>query len=69
MYAKFINHLQTYSEKKKVYLNAFNGSKFDHYEFVKQLGKNQNEDSKKMNKLLLNNGAILNVSVGNSKNL
>ena len=56
----FINHLQVYKDKKRVYLNAFNGSKFDHYEFVKQIGKmmNQTEDVQKLNKLLLNNGSI-----------
>ena len=45
---KFINHLQVYSDRKKVYLNAFNGYKFDHYEFVKQLGKmmDQNENTR-----------------------
>ena len=43
-------------------LNAYNGSKFDHHEFVKQLGKNQDE---KLNKLLLNNGAILKATLGN----
>ena len=57
----FINHLHVYKFKKKVYLNALDGSKFDHYEFVKQLGKmmNQTEDAQKLNKLLLNNGSIL----------
>ena len=33
-----------------MFLNAFNGSKFDHYEFVNPLGKNQSE---RLNKLLL----------------
>ena len=44
-----------------MYLNAFNGSKFDHYEFVKKL----NKISLKLNNLVLNNGAILKATVGN----
>jgi hypothetical protein len=34
---RFILHLASYHEKSKIYLNAYNGSKFDHYEFIKQL--------------------------------
>ena len=49
-----------------MYLNAFNGSKFDHYEFIKQLNKLfESDDSLQLNKLLLNNGAILKATVGN----
>lgn len=64
---KFILHLFTYHEKSKVYLNAFNGSKFDHYEFVKKLNKIYNENPRmiKLKELVLNNGAILKASVGN----
>ena len=67
---KFIVHLFTYS-KAKVYVNAFNGSKFDHYEFVKKLNsmygkRNQlSEELFKLDKLVLNNGAILKATVGN----
>jgi hypothetical protein len=67
---KFIIHLFTYT-KSKVHINAFNGSKFDHYEFVKKLNKmyserNDSDDgSFKLDKLVLNNGAILKASVGN----
>jgi hypothetical protein len=64
---KFILHLFTYHEKSKVYINAFNGSKFDHYEFVKKLNKMYNENPQmiKLKELVLNNGAILKASVGN----
>jgi hypothetical protein len=63
---QFINHLLTYEDYSKVYVNAFNGSKFDHYEFVKKLNQmhNYNKDIK-LDELLLNNGAILKASVGN----
>jgi uncharacterized protein YprB with RNaseH-like and TPR domain len=36
---KFINHLASYHER--FFLNAYNGSKFDHYEFIKQLKRVQ----------------------------
>jgi hypothetical protein len=51
---KFLHHLFTYYEKSKVYLNAFNGSKFDHNEFVKKLNKmyNENPQMLKLNKLV-----------------
>ncbi len=63
---QFIKHLLRFNEKTKVYLNAFNGSKFDHYEFVKQLNRMYAEYSGlKLDKLLLNNGAILKATVGN----
>ena len=62
---KFINHLLLYRSKSKVYINAFNGSKFDHYELVKQLIKmcGDENDDLKLKKLLLNNGAILKATV------
>ena len=64
---KFILHLFMFQLKSKVYLNAFNGSKFDHYEFVKKLNKmyNENPQMLKLNELVLNNGAILKATVGN----
>jgi hypothetical protein len=66
----FIKHLFSYCKFKKVYLNAFNGSKFDHYEFVKKLHKMYDQNVKddvnlRLDKLVLNNGAILKASVGN----
>ena len=42
---QFIQHLFTYKSMKKVYINAFNGSKFDHYEFVKRLNRMYSEAS------------------------
>ncbi len=36
---QFITHLLSYSKYSQVYVNAFNGSKFDHYEFVKKLNR------------------------------
>ena len=67
---KFIVRLFSYSKESKIYINAFNGSKFDHYEFVKKLNKmyserDDNDDSFKLDKLVLNNGAILKATVGN----
>jgi hypothetical protein len=63
---RFINHLLTYEDYSKVYVNAFNGSKFDHYEFVKKLTQMHNNNTDiKLDELLLNNGAILKASVGN----
>ena len=68
---KFITHLFSYSKESKIYINAFNGSKFDHYEFVKKLNKmyndrNDSDDgSFKLDKLVLNNGAIFKATVGN----
>ena len=62
----FITHLLSYSKYSNVFVNAYNGSKFDHYEFVKKLNKMHTEDdSIKLDELLLNNGAILKASVGN----
>ena len=47
-------------------VNAYNGSKFDHYDLVKKLSKmHADDDSIKLDGLLLNNGAILKASVGN----
>ena len=34
---QFINHLFTYDSTSKVYINAFNGATFDHYEFIKKM--------------------------------
>ena len=63
---KFINHLLSYPESLSVFVNAYNGSKFDHYELVKKLSKMHAEnDSLKLDELLLNNGAILKASIGN----
>ena len=68
---KFIVHLFSYSKESKLYINAYNGSKFDHYEFVKNLNKMYSERidsadvSFKLDKLVLNNGAILKATVGN----
>ena len=68
---KFIIHLFSYRKESKIFINAFNGSKFDHYEFVKRLNKmyserNDTDDgSFKLDKLVLNNGAILKAAVGN----
>ena len=65
---QFIRHLFNYSWATKVYINAFNGAKFDHYEFVKKmnkLNKEQDTDTYKLNQLVLNNGSILKASVGN----
>jgi hypothetical protein len=65
---QFINHLLTYKSATKVYINAFNGAKFDHYEFVKKLNtlyKDQTTDEYKLNQLVLNNGSILKATVGN----
>ena len=63
---QFIRHLQRFRDKSKVYLNAFNGSRFDHYEFVKTVNKMYKEDATlKMNDLILNNGAIIKATVGN----
>jgi hypothetical protein len=67
---KFIVHLFGYRKECKIYINAYNGSKFDHYEFVKKLNKmyseRDNDDgSFKLDKLVLNNGAILKATVGN----
>jgi NADPH-dependent 7-cyano-7-deazaguanine reductase QueF-like protein len=36
---KFIVHLFSYSKESKLYINAYNGSKFDHYEFINQHSK------------------------------
>jgi hypothetical protein len=66
---QFIIHLLSYRKESKIYINAFNGSKFDHYEFVKKLNKmnskrNDSDDgSFKLDKLVLSNGAILKASV------
>ena len=65
---QFIRHLFTYSWATKVYINAFNGAKFDHYEFVKKMNKlNKAEatDTYKLNQVVLNNGSILKATVGN----
>ena len=65
---QFIQHLFTYKSATKVYINAFNGAKFDHYEFIKKLNKLHNEqttDAYELNKLVLNNGSILKAAVGN----
>jgi hypothetical protein len=68
---KFIVHLFSYRKESKIYINAFNGSKFDHYEFVKKLNKmfsernDSGDGSFKLDKLVLNNGAILKATVGN----
>eukprot|EP00835_Amoeboradix_gromovi_P002669 NODE_156_length_16689_cov_0.273960.p2 type:complete len:509 gc:universal NODE_156_length_16689_cov_0.273960:14999-13473(-) len=63
---KFINHLLNYSVYSSVFVNAYNGSKFYHYELVKKLSKmHAEDDSIKLDELLLNNGAILKASVGN----
>jgi hypothetical protein len=63
---QFIRHLQQFRDKSKVYLNAFNGSRFEHYEFVKKLNKMYEDDaSLKLDKLVFNNGAILKANVGN----
>ena len=59
-----------YSKTAKFYINAFNGSKFDYYEFVKKMNKMYSkrfdiDDNKlKLNNLVLNNGAILKATVG-----
>ena len=65
---QFIRHLFTYNWATKVYINAFNGAKFDHYEFVKKMNKmnkEQDTDTYKLNQLVLNNGSILKATVGN----
>ena len=63
---QFINHLFSYSSYSQVLVNAFNGSKFDHYEFVKKLNLMHSDNVDiKLDKLLLNNGAILKASIGN----
>jgi hypothetical protein len=63
---QFINHLLVYQDKSKVYLNAFKGSRFDHYELVKQLNRMFDDgNGLKLEKLLLNNGAILKATVKN----
>jgi hypothetical protein len=62
---KCIKHLFIYHSKSKVYVNAFNGSKFDHYEFVKKLNMIYSNGNATLKKLVLNNGAILKASVGN----
>ena len=65
---QFIRQLFTYKSATKVYINAFNGSKFDHYEFIKKmnkLNKEQTNDDFKLNQLMLNNGSILKATVGN----
>ena len=58
---KFIDHLFTF-ENTKVYINAFNGARFDQYEFVKTLNKRPDCE---LNKLVMNNGAILKATVRN----
>jgi DNA polymerase type B, organellar and viral len=63
---QFITRLFQYSNYTKVYVNAYNGSKFDHYEFVKKLNSMHTKDkSAKLDQLVLNNGAILKAEVGN----
>ena len=63
---QFIRHLFTYSWATKVYINAFNGSKFDHYKFINKMNKmNKQHDAYKLNKVVLNNGSVLKATVGN----
>ena len=55
---QFIRHLFTYKAATKVYINAFNGAKFDHYEFIKEMNnmnKDEESDRYKLNQLMLNN--------------
>jgi hypothetical protein len=59
---QFITYLRGYGK----YSQAFNGSKFDHYEFVKKLNRMcSQDDSIQLDQLVLNNGAILKASTGN----
>lgn len=61
---QFIHHLLTYKSASKVYINAFNGAKFDHYEFIKKINKLSDEGCQ-LNQLMLNNGSVLKATVGN----
>ncbi len=65
---QFLMHLFTYKGATKVYINAFIGSKFDHYQFINKMNKMNKEDNTdiyKLNQVVLNKGSILKATVGN----
>lgn len=68
---QFIRRVLTYTKYGKVYVNVFNGAKFDHYELVKRLKRmykaemdDEEKEKLKLDQLIMHNGSILKASIG-----